>query len=87
MVDPYMIASKQIQNDGLPLAFALFQSKMHVFKKLAVFANFASVALQSDQQHIVLQQNTQDFSTPSVEECMFGFLITENAIDNRLHVP
>jgi len=49
MVDPYMIASKQIQNDGVPLAFALFQSKMHAFKKRAVFSNFASVALQSVQ--------------------------------------
>ena len=36
MVDPYMIASKQIQNDGVPLAFALFQSKMRAFKKRAV---------------------------------------------------
>jgi len=60
MVDPYIIASKQIQNDGVPLAFALFKSKMHGFKKRAVL----QILLLS--QFKVLQQNTQDFSSHSV---------------------
>jgi len=75
-----MIASKQIQNDGVPLAFALFQSKMHGFKKRAVLQIFCRNSKCSSKIPM-------NFQVTLLEDCRLGFLIMENAINSRLHVP